>query len=244
MGRTVSGGPESSSRATVGRRPGLVLDTRPGAVLDAPIPLRSMSSGPSVPGPEPRSFPEPLSVPEPPSGTVTCALPPDLSAVREARNVVQHALGTWRAEEISDDVVLVASELVANALRHGMQVEKPGSRFTARPPVGLSRRSPIDLALDPMDDDGVRISLVSTGSHVICAVTDPSELPPVRRDADPLSGSGRGLHLVESLSLCWGWTVLDGSAPPGNAAAPQGKSVWAIFPLDLTSRRREVVGAA
>jgi anti-sigma regulatory factor (Ser/Thr protein kinase) len=163
------------------------------------------------------------------TGTVSRALPPDLSAVREARTVVQQVLGTWRAEEIYDDVVLVASELVANALRHGLQVEQ----------------TPVPARTLP-EPEGVRISLVSTGSHVICAVTDPSEDPPVRQSVDPLAGSGRGLQLVESLSLCWGWTVLDSEPDGSSAGAVQGKSVWAIFPLDLPSRRpqRQVVGAA
>jgi anti-sigma regulatory factor (Ser/Thr protein kinase) len=167
-------------------------------------------------------------------GTVSRALPADLTAVREARTVVQQVLGTWRADEIYDDVALVASELVANALRHGLQGEQPALRFPARP--DRTRAEP----------EGVRISLVSTGSHVICAVTDPSEDPPVRRNADPLAVSGRGLQLVESLSLCWGWTVLDGDADGASAGATQGKSVWAIFPLELSrSRSRaQAVGAA
>jgi hypothetical protein len=101
----------------------------------------------------------------------------------------------------------------------------------------------------PPGQDEVRISLVSTGSHVICAVTDPSGQPPVRRNADPLAGSGRGLQLVESLSLCWGWTVLNvdaGAGAPENdgPTGTQGKSVWAIFPLDRPGRRPQAVGAA
>jgi anti-sigma regulatory factor (Ser/Thr protein kinase) len=162
---------------------------------------------------------------------VSRALPADLTAVREARTVVQQVLGTWQAEEIYDDVALVASELVANALRHGLQVEQPRVRIPAR------------LRPEP---EGVRISLVSTGSHVICAVTDPSDAPPVRQTVDPMAGSGRGLQLVESLSLCWGWTVLEGDADGSSAGAVQGKSVWAIFPLELSpgSRRPQVVGAA
>ena len=171
---------------------------------------------------------EPPKEIEAPAGTVSRALPADLTAVREARRVVQQVLGTWRADEIFDDVVLVASELVANALRHGVQVEQPRVR-----PV-----------LPPIDQAGVRISLVSTGSHVICAVADPSEAPPVRRSVDPLAGSGRGLQLVESLSLCWGWTVLDGYGDGVSAGAKHGKSVWAIFPLELPVEAARVVGAA
>jgi anti-sigma regulatory factor (Ser/Thr protein kinase) len=166
---------------------------------------------------------------------VSRALPADLTAVREARTVVQQVLGNWRAAEIQDDVALVASELVANALRHGMHLEQPKVRI---PALVRSERS---------EPEGVRISLVSTGSHVICAVTDPSEAPPVRQvPVDPMAGSGRGLQLVESLSLCWGWTVLDGDADGSSAGAVQGKSVWAIFPLDLPdgAPRPQVVGAA
>jgi anti-sigma regulatory factor (Ser/Thr protein kinase) len=165
---------------------------------------------------------------EAPAGTVSRALPADLTAVREARRVVQQVLGTWRVEEIFDDVVLVASELVANALRHGVQVEQPRPR-------------PMLPSTDPA---GVRISLVSTGSHVICAVTDPSEAPPVRRTVDSMAGSGRGLQLVESLSLCWGWTVLDEYGDGVSTGAVQGKSVWAIFPLDVPQRSGQVAGAA
>jgi anti-sigma regulatory factor (Ser/Thr protein kinase) len=155
------------------------------------------------------------------AGSVSRSLPSSLAAVREARNVVQDVLASWSAESIFDDVALVASELVANALRHGLQLDQ---KYPA--------------------DGGIQISLVSTGSHVICAVTDPSEQPPVRRPPDPLAGSGRGLQLIESLSLCWGWTVLEGGA---NASAPaSGKSVWAIFPLSLARslRSTRVVGAA
>jgi anti-sigma regulatory factor (Ser/Thr protein kinase) len=151
-----------------------------------------------------------------------------LAAVREARDVVADVLSSWSAESIFDDVALVASELVANALRHGLQLEQ---KFPAA---------------EVPKPNGIQISLVSTGSHVICAVTDPSEQPPVRRPPDPLAGSGRGLQLVESLSLCWGWTVLEGEDGLAPTSVP-GKSVWAIFPLGgigRSMRSARVVGAA
>jgi anti-sigma regulatory factor (Ser/Thr protein kinase) len=156
-------------------------------------------------------------------GSVSRTLPSSLAAVREARDVVQDVLSGWNAEAIFDDVALVASELVANALRHGLQLEQ------SYPSAG-----------------GIQISLVSTGSHVICAVTDPSERPPVRRPPDPLAGSGRGLQLIESLSLCWGWTLLEKDQNSSASNSPAGKSVWAIFPLGLgrSLRATRVVGAA
>jgi anti-sigma regulatory factor (Ser/Thr protein kinase) len=217
MGRTVSGVREASSTVATRERP---------ATLESQSYLNSQSHR----DPQFRADGGSGAVCqlEAPAGTVSRALPADLTAVREARRVVQQVLGTWRAEDIFDDVVLVASELVANALRHGVQVEQPRVR-------------PMLTSTDPA---GVRISLVSTGSHVICAVTDPSEAPPVRRSVDPMAGSGRGLQLVESLSLCWGWTVLDEYGDGVSTGAVQGKSVWAIFPLDVPVRPERVAGAA
>jgi anti-sigma regulatory factor (Ser/Thr protein kinase) len=172
------------------------------------------------------AYREPLPPVDVPAGTISCELPSDLTAVRQARSVVRQVLGNWRADDIFDDVVLVASELVANALRHGMRA----ADLVARPAAQA---------------ESVRLSLVSTGSHVICAVTDPSEAPPVRRVGDLLAGSGRGLQLVESLSLCWGWTVLDGYEDGSSGGAVQGKSVWAIFPLQVSARQSvRTVGAA
>src|SRR4051794_182947 len=101
-----------------------------------------------------RESPSPLS-PTPSNsgdvtaGTVTHTLPADFSAVREARTVVQQVLGSWKAHRICDDVALVASELVANALRHGLHVE--------RSHIGLSGKDAAS-AIEP----DVQISLVST----------------------------------------------------------------------------------
>jgi hypothetical protein len=76
-----------------------------------------------------------------------------------------------------------------------------------------------------------------------------------------MESSGRGLQLVESLSLCWGWTVLDGEndgadrpvgierpdGRDGSSGTARGKSVWAVFPVAAAPdkrARRQVVGAA
>ena len=55
-------------------------------------------------------------------------LPADLTAAREARAAAKSALSRWRLGAIVDSVLLVVSELVGNAVRHG------------RPPVGLRLR--------------------------------------------------------------------------------------------------------
>ena len=227
MGRTAGGVRHSLSVAAT--------HSRSGVTRESPSPID----------------PAPSNTGDVTAGTVTHSLPADFSAVREARTVVQQVLGNWQAHRICDDVALVASELVANALRHGLHVERSHIGLTGR--VAPSTIEP-----------GVRISLVSTGSMVICSVTDPSGHPPVRRLADPMESSGRGLQLVESLSLCWGWTVLDGDgegAGEGNGAdqlasaegrdssigTAAGKSVWAVFPVAAAPEkraRRQVVGAA
>jgi anti-sigma regulatory factor (Ser/Thr protein kinase) len=134
------------------------------------------------------------------SSTVSTVLAPDPAAVRQAREIVRRALTRWRVDAIADDVVLVASELVSNAVLHGVDGR------------GLPRGK-------------LEFDLVSTGSHLVCTVSDPSPEPPVRRDSDEDATGGRGLQLIEALSMCWGWT-------PGGAS--RGKSVWAVFPLTET----------
>jgi anti-sigma regulatory factor (Ser/Thr protein kinase) len=64
-----------------------------------------------------------------------------------------------------------------------------------------------------------RLRLLHRASHVVCAVFDPEEQPPVVTDADYFAESGRGLRLVESLSCSWGWRLIEG----------HGKLVWAAF---------------
>ena len=146
------------------------------------------------------------------AGSATCLLPATPQAVPQGRAMVRRGLAHLGAESVADDVALVATELVANALEHGVR----DAAARAGDPDELHRRR----------IDGVRISLVSSGAHVVLSVTDPSPRPPVRRPRDTAAGGGRGMQLVESLSLCWGWTLLD---EQDGQRAP-GKSVWAMFP--------------
>nr|WP_269329540.1 ATP-binding protein [Kineosporia babensis] len=156
-------------------------------------------------------------------------MPATPQAVPKGRALVRRGLKHLGADSVSDDVALVATELLANALEHGVR----DADARASEPDELHRRRL----------DGVRISLASTGSHIVLSVTDPSPTPPVRRPRDPLSGGGRGMQLVESLSLCWGWTLLeeqDGQRLPG-------KSVWAMFPktaVEKPAAQIRIQGAA
>jgi anti-sigma regulatory factor (Ser/Thr protein kinase) len=145
------------------------------------------------------------------AGSATCVLPPTAHAVPLARRMVRRGLAHLEAEAVFDDVALAATELVANALEHG--VRDATSRASGSDE--LHRRRP----------DSVQIRLVSSGAHVVLSVTDPSPTPPVRQPRDPMAGGGRGLQLIESLSLCWGWTLLD----ERDGQRVPGKSVWAMF---------------
>lgn len=50
---------------------------------------------------------------------VSTTLPPDLSAPAHARAQIRQSLASWGLVDAVDDAELVASELVANAVRHG-----------------------------------------------------------------------------------------------------------------------------
>jgi anti-sigma regulatory factor (Ser/Thr protein kinase) len=106
-----------------------------------------------------------------------------------------------------DDVCLVVSELVTNALRHALPANAPR------------------LA----DQNGpVRLHLMRWTERLVCAVRDPSHDSPVARDSDDFSAeSGRGLFLVDSFSDSWGWHPLAGTLG--------GKVVWALFRLQQTA---------
>ncbi|MFF6786312.1 ATP-binding protein [Streptomyces sp. NPDC012510] len=135
------------------------------------------------------------------SGAASCALPPRYEAVREARQFTRGTLNQWRMSEHFDDVCLVVSELVTNALRHGL-------------PTGDGPRTP--------QDPPVRLHLMRWTERLVCAVRDPSHDSPVAGDSEDFCAeSGRGLFLVDSFADSWGWHPLGG--------ALSGKVVWALF---------------
>lgn len=145
------------------------------------------------------------------SGSATCALPARYEAVGGARQFTRATLSGWGLSERFDDVALVVSELVTNALRHALPAELP--------------REP--------QDPPVRLHLMRWTSRLVCAVRDPSQASPVAAEAADSAESGRGLFLVDSFSDCWGWhpspVLTTESAASG--PAPRGKVVWALFRL-------------
>jgi hypothetical protein len=115
------------------------------------------------------------------------------------RAFVRRTMRAWRIDGLADDLALVVTELVTNALRHGTSTRGAAS---------------------------VDVALYGTEKRLMCAVSDPSDEVPVRMTPDLVRSSGRGLQIVEALSMYWGWTALPRDQGSG------GKSVWAVFTLD------------
>lgn len=176
-------------------------------------------------------------VPVADAGTVrrvaSCPLRASYAAVASAREFVRHVLADWGSEadqvdlsaNLSDDVSLVASEMVANALQHGVGLDPPQDAVPA---------SDQRAAAEP--DEQVGLTLLATPSVLLCVVNDPSSDAPVPRLPDPGMASGRGLHLIESLSESWGWS------PVADDGVHAGKAVWATFPLACDAPRVTAAG--
>ncbi|ARF58543.1 ATP-binding protein [Streptomyces gilvosporeus] len=141
-----------------------------------------------------------------PNGFAACALSPSARAVGEARHFTRRTLQGWRmCPRVADDATTVVSELVTNALRHGVADARTedGDRL---------------MALDILC--GAWLALTRQDGSVLCAVSDSGTSAPAMQPHDELAESGRGLHIVELLSDTWGWT------PPDRL----GKTVWATVP--------------
>ena len=117
--------------------------------------------------------------------SATCTLSPSPDSVKVGRDFTRVTLQDWGMSALADAAELVVSELVTNALRHGI----PAAPETGEPPV-------------------VRVRLLAPEPFVICMVTDPALTIPVLRDTDPAAESGRGLTVVEACCVRWGWHLL------------------------------------
>ncbi len=121
-------------------------------------------------------------------------------SARAARDFAAAALCAWDLAAAVPDARLVVSELVTNALRHGLATAAARSPYAPRP---AGPRIGLRLIRGP---GGLR-----------CEVTDPSDVMPSRLVPADDADFGRGLGLVTALTRRWGATSL----PAG------GKCVWA-----------------
>lgn len=119
-------------------------------------------------------------------------LPSIPESVRIARFHVRAALSFHGLGQYADDAAIITSELVTNAIQHAC--------------CGVTETIGVTLARS-QDQDAV----------IVC-VSDSSPYGPVRRKLPADSEQGRGLQIVQSLSVHWGWHP-----------EPRGKAVYAIL---------------
>lgn len=106
-----------------------------------------------------------------------------------ARQFTRQIVRRWNLHSIRDDAVQIASELVANAVRHG--------------------QSETATADDP--HAGVWLAFTLRPRTLLCVVRDPSQLSPRLTTPQLMAEGHRGLPIVNALSNTWGWTT-DGQA--------------------------------
>ena len=110
---------------------------------------------------------------------IAFALPGIPESVPVARRRVRAVLGAYRLGEYADDAAIITSELVTNAVQH----------------AGDNGTKTIE----------VTIMYAGSPAAVTIAVSDSSRHGPIRRDTTAGSEQGRGLQIIEALSVHWGW---------------------------------------
>src|SRR5215467_4875809 len=129
-------------------------------------------------------------------------LAPVPESARTAREFTVATLREWQLEPLTEDAVVIASELATNAIQHGT-------------PAATA-----DGANDPRRSR-VELSWCLQASRLICVVTDQAGTPPAVAAQDPEAESGQGLQIVGALAAPWGWTILGTGE----------KAVWAALEL-------------
>jgi hypothetical protein len=144
--------------------------------------------------------------PQPAAGHRSTALVPGPESIATARDFTTATLHGWRLDMLIRDAVMVASELVTNAIRYGTRC------------AGTSRRlgAPQEIAAPH-----VGLAWYRQATRLVCIVTDWNTKPPQLMPAGPYAESGRGLQIVHSVATAWGWTLLNA----------EEKAVWAAFRL-------------
>jgi anti-sigma regulatory factor (Ser/Thr protein kinase) len=120
---------------------------------------------------------------------IAFTLPSTPYSVQMARFYVRAALTYHDLGDYAEDAETVTSEIITNAVEHA------GAQTI-----------------------GLELTYLEGSKAVAIVVTDPSPLPPTKRDLSGDAECGRGLHIVAALSARWGWR------PQGS-----GKAVFAIL---------------
>jgi len=134
-------------------------------------------------------------------------LPPVPESAKTAREFTAATLHNWHLDPLISDAVLIASELVTNAINHGSPPGQPGAQ----------------AGMGALAEPGAAVELTWSYqvSRLICVITDRAGEPRVAAPADPEAESGHGLQIVGALAAAWGWTMLGTGE----------KAVWAALHL-------------
>jgi anti-sigma regulatory factor (Ser/Thr protein kinase) len=124
---------------------------------------------------------------------IAYVLASDPGQVGMTRRLIRVALEYRGLGYYAPEAEIIASELVTNALQHAS-------------------------GADPDAKIGVTLMRVWDREAICVVVTDSSPVPPVKRETTTRSEHGRGLQIVEALSVHWGWNHERG-----------GKAVYAIL---------------
>jgi hypothetical protein len=107
-------------------------------------------------------------------------LAPQPAAMLQSRQAVRETLRGWKLDTVADTVVLLASELLTNAVQAtSAAIPAPGG-------------------------EQLTLTLRRTGPGVLVEVWDPNPAPAIPQDPGLTDEYGRGLLLVEALSSIWG----------------------------------------
>ncbi len=135
-----------------------------------------------------------------------------VSTVADSRRFVRRVCASWRVDqEQIQDATLLASELVSNAIT---------ASVSAGPSSGHNAPD--------SDVKSIGMRLVDLGHSLVIEVRDSSSHPPKLTEPSLEAEHGRGLQLVDALSIRWGHYTRGG-----------GKVVWCQLALDTDVPERE-----
>lgn len=144
------------------------------------------------------------------------------TAVPCTRLHARQVLWEWGMKTVAETVELVVSELVTNALRASSDIGRKPTSYDAQGRFKF-----------------IRLQLTSDKRQVLVEVWDGNPQPPTPQGLGaggiPALGeeSGRGLFLVEAVSVRWGYHCP--AVEPGHELSPgAGKVVWAVLEDKMT----------